>query len=112
MKNNLQKLNTKEKEQLWAMRVKDCRESSLTVVKWCGENDIKVSTFYTWQRKLFKKATQQQKFLEISVGEVKESLIATSKIIAIVTINGIKAEIYAGSSEDDIITLIRGLKSC
>ncbi len=112
MENNLKTVNQQGNEQLWSKRVMDCRASSLTVEKWCSENDIKVSTFYAWQRKLFQKATQHQKFTEISVAELKESPTTAPKIIATVTINGVKAEIFAGSSERDIKTLIRGLKLC
>ncbi len=113
MEKNLQALNQQEKEQLWAKRMVDCLESGLTVGKWCEEDDIKVPTFYNWQRKLSQKATQSQKFTEISVTETQEiSTTIAPKIIATMTINEIKAEIYAGSSANDIQNLVRGVKSC
>lgn len=111
MSKNLQKLNQEENEQLWAKRVLTCRESGLSVAEWCDENNIKPHTFYSWQRKLFKKA---QIFTEISVAEEEDfSLVSNlSKIIATVTINDLKVEIHAGSDPMDIENLIRGLKSC
>ncbi|MFI3250954.1 MAG: hypothetical protein R3Y07_08325 [Eubacteriales bacterium] len=114
MEITLQNLNMQEKEQLWAERIHECRGSSLTVDNWCAKHDIKPATYYYWQHKIFKKAKSETKFAEIMVTESQNptSLAVSSQIIAIITIQGIKAEIYAGSSADDIQNLMRGLKSC
>ena len=36
-----------------AKRVQKCRSSRLPVKIWCKEHGIKLSTFYTWQKKVF-----------------------------------------------------------
>lgn len=36
-----------------AERVQECRSSGLPVKMWCKEHGIKLSTFYTWQKKVF-----------------------------------------------------------
>ena len=38
------------KLQVWAERVQECRSSGLPVKIWCK---VKLSTFYTWQKKVF-----------------------------------------------------------
>ena len=37
----------------WSKQVEACRSSGLTVAQWCSENNVAVSTYYSWQRKLF-----------------------------------------------------------
>lgn len=39
--------------QEWAERIKEFRASKLTVKAWCLEHDVKLSTYYTWQKRVF-----------------------------------------------------------
>lgn len=45
--------------QEWAKRVKECRSSGLSVKEWCKENNVAMSTFYTWQKKVFNAVSNQ-----------------------------------------------------
>lgn len=114
MEITLQNLNQQEKEQLWAQQIQECRSSSLSVDDWCSQHDIKPGTYYYWQKKIFKKVSSEAKFTEISTVDRQESTKEAHPyhVIATVTINEMKVEIYAGSDQMDIENLIRGLKSC
>ena len=36
----------------------ECRNSGKTVAAWCGENGIKIKTYYHWQKQVWNKETQ------------------------------------------------------
>ena len=50
---SLQRVNRQQRLAEWGRRVEACRNSGLTVVQWCQENGIAVSTYFSWQRKVF-----------------------------------------------------------
>ncbi len=43
----------------WAERVRQCRESRLTVSEWCRQNSINPKTYYYHLRKIRKKICEQ-----------------------------------------------------
>ena len=47
----------------WSQRVSECRNSGLSVTRWCAEHDVKVKTYYNWQKKVFAAMIEQQKEL-------------------------------------------------
>ena len=57
---SLQKVNRQQRLAEWSRRVEACRSSGLTVVQWCQENGIAVSTYFSWQRKVFRALKEVQ----------------------------------------------------
>ncbi len=53
MDNSLKITNRNSMLQAWAQRVKECRNSGMHAKTWCAEYNIKLSTYYTWQKKVF-----------------------------------------------------------
>ena len=43
----------------WAKRVKECRRRGLSVKEWYKENNVDLSTFYTWQKRVFNAISTQ-----------------------------------------------------
>ena len=43
----------------WEQRIHACRTSSLTVARWCEENQICSKTYYRWERICLEEATQR-----------------------------------------------------
>lgn len=43
----------------WTERIRQCRESGLTVTEWCRENSINPKTYYYHLRKLRKEICEQ-----------------------------------------------------
>lgn len=58
---SLQRVNRQQRLAEWSRRVEACRNSGLTVVQWCQENGIAVSTYFSWQRKVFQALKEVQK---------------------------------------------------
>lgn len=41
-----------EKLLLWEQRIKDCRNSKLSVASWCAQHQISQATYYYWHKKV------------------------------------------------------------
>ena len=65
---SLQRVNRQQRLAEWSRRVEACRNSGLTVVQWCQENGIAVSTYFSWKRKVFQALKEVQKitFAEVT----------------------------------------------
>lgn len=87
----------------WAERIRQCRESGLTVSEWCRENIINLKTYYYHLRKLRKKICEQ---IPVPVMTVPE-ICPTVKI----QVGDIIAEIPEGISEQMMTSLIRAIRN-
>lgn len=52
---NLSELKHQAKVEEWKQRIMDCRSSGLTGKQWCAAYGGNPSTYYRWERELFKK---------------------------------------------------------
>lgn len=50
---SLQTLGQRQRLLEWSQKVADCRQSGLSVKRWCSENGTSVKTYYSWQKKVF-----------------------------------------------------------
>lgn len=108
MDNSLQIVNTNREMQEWADKIRACRSSSLSVRAWCRENNVPISSFYYWQKKIFNRVSgRESSFVEIPVSE-KSSYGAIARL----TVNGIAVELLSGISATEIAEIIAGLKQC
>lgn len=48
----IQELTQNEKYKFWYLKIKECKESNLSVQDFCERNNIKVSTYYRYQQKI------------------------------------------------------------
>ena len=79
MGTELQVYRTNQKLQLWAERVKACRESGMSVADWCAANNLSRYTYYDWQRKVFaaaKAESGQTQFVEVTDMAVNTEVVA------------------------------------
>lgn len=58
---SLQTLGQRQRLLEWSQKVADCRQSGLSVKRWCSENGTSVKTYYSWQKKVFELMVEQQK---------------------------------------------------
>ena len=66
MNNSLQIVNTNREMQEWADKIKACRSSNLSVRAWCRENNVPISSFYFWQKKIFNRVSgRESSFVEV-----------------------------------------------
>ena len=87
----------------WAERIRKCRESGLTVSKWCRENGINLKTYYYHLRKLRKEICEQIAVPVMTVPEESHSVK--------ISIGEVTAEIPEGISEQMMTTLIRAMRN-
>ena len=68
---SLQRANQEYRLVEWSRRVEACRNSGLSVGQWCQENEIAVSTYFSWQRKVLQalQEVQEATFAEVPVIE-------------------------------------------
>ena len=111
---------TKQKHLLeWSQRVADCRSSGLSVSRWCMEHDIKLKTYYTWQKKVFAAMIEQQKlqmmattgaetkFVELSPPELEAT--RDRELVASVHVGEASLDVYEGASPEIVTALCRVL---
>ncbi len=58
---------SEEKKLEWKNLIEQQRQSSLSVDKWCQQNQIRPSTFQYWKDKLFPKQLQKSSFNELNM---------------------------------------------
>ena len=98
MKQNLsiQTLSQRQRLLEWSKKVADCRQSGISVKRWCSENGTTPKTYSSWQKKVFEALVEQQQlqleadsttdaacFVELPPAQVMQT---TPKIVASVRI--------------------------
>lgn len=108
MERGLQKVNQHSRLVEWGRRVEACRNSGQRVSEWCEEHGIPVSTYYSWQRKVFQAVLSENEvcFTEIPVRSVKADIAAS------IQCGELQVDIHAGADSEMIQTIVRALKSC
>ena len=108
MERGLQKANQYNQLAEWAQRVEMCRKSGQKVSEWCTEQGIPLSTYYSWQRKVFQAVTTEAEvcFTEISARPAGRGTAAS------VESGELRIEIHAGADEETVRTIIQALKEC
>jgi hypothetical protein len=106
MKNSLRTLRQEQNLALWSKQVENCNNSGLSVAKWCRENNIPVSTYWSRQKKVWG-AYSNNKFVEVTVQpEVKTSAIAVT-----ISLNDFSAGIHSGADEETLTAVLRAIKN-
>ena len=108
MERGLQQANHYNQLAEWAQRVEACRRSGQKVSEWCTEQGIPVSTYYSWQRKVFQAVTTEA---EVCFAEIP-SRPAGRDTAASIESGGLRLEIHAGADVETIRAIIQALKEC
>ena len=108
MERVLQKANHYNQLAEWAQRVEACRKSGQKVREWCTEQGIPLSTYYSWQRKVYQAVTTEAEvcFTEISARPAGRGTAAS------IESGGLRIEIHAGADAETVRTIIQVLKEC
>ena len=88
---SLQRANQQHRLAEWSRRVEACRSSGLPVGQWCQENGIAVSTYFSWQRKVFQalQEVQEVTFAEVPIMEQYEH---SAHIIAAMEVSDVRIQ--------------------
>ena len=111
MNSGLQVYNEQQKLAEWAEKVKLCRSSGLNVRQWCQENNITVSNYYKWQRKIYAlaKTEQEPQFAEVTPVMTDHG---TAPVAITVHVAGVSADIHNGADPATVEAVFRILKLC
>ena len=108
MERGLQRVNHQGHLAEWSRRVEACRSSGQRVSEWCREHGIPISTYYSWQRKVFQAAVSEN---EVCFAEVPVR-VAAAETAACIQCGELRVDIHAGADTETIRAIIQALKSC
>ena len=108
---SLQRANQQHRLVEWSRRVEACRNSGLSVGQWCQENGIAVSTYFSWQRKVFQalQEVQEVTFAEVPIMEHSQPC---AHIIAAMEVSDVRIQVYAGADKATLQAILQAAKSC
>lgn len=113
MEQTLQVLSRQERLADWSEKIMTCRNSGMSVRRWCQENGVAEKTYYYWQRRLFETLSHQQEGAAPAFAEVTPAQPVHSGNVAVtVRIAGVEADIHSGADAATIEAVLRILKSC
>ena len=97
---SVQRGNQQQRLEEWVRRVEACRNSGLTVGQWCEENGIAVSTYFSWQRKVFQAAKEVRQAI-FAEAPVLENFHPIGHVVASVEVSGVRMQIYGAQTRKD-----------
>ena len=108
---SLQRVNQQHRLAEWSRRVEACRSSGLPVGQWCQENGIAVSTYFSWQRKVFQalKEVREVTFAEVPVMEYSQP---SGHIVAAMEVSDVRIQVYEGADGSTLQAILQAAKSC
>ena len=111
MGRELQTVNQNNRLMEWSKRVEDCRGSGLTVAEWCSEHGIPTSTYFAWQRKVFKAVASRQEacFAEVPVVQPTQPM-GTAE--AAIQHGDVRVDIYAGADAATLQAILQAVRAC
>ena len=108
---SLQRANQQHRLVEWNRRVDACRNSGLSVGQWCRENGVTVSTYFSWQRKVFQalKEVQEVTFAEVPIMEHSQ---LSGHIVAAMEVSDVRIQVYEGADKATLQAILQAAKSC
>ena len=108
---SLQRGNQQQRLVEWSRRVEACRNSGLPGGQWCRENGIAVSTYFSWQKKVFHalKEVQEVTFAEVPIMEHSQ---LSGHIVAAMEVSGVRIQVYEGADGATLHAILQAAKSC
>ena len=107
----VQELTENEKYKFWYFKIKECKESGLSVKDFCDKNNIKPSTYYNYQQKirniLCDQINENSYKNEVSFVSVEKQPHNNEKIIIIK--GSIKIELDSDTPYQSIEPLLKSL---
>lgn len=119
---SIQSLGKRQRLLEWSQRVAECRQSGMSVTRWCQEHSITPKTYYTWQKRVFAFMVEQQKqqltdeeqepcFAELPAPQTYAQE-ADNKLIAHIQVGSASINLYTGVDPEIALALCQALKSC
>ena len=116
---SIQSLEQRQRLLEWSQRVADCRQSGMSVKRWCEENGVALKTYYSWQKKVFSFMVEQQK-LQLEAEEQRGCFVELpapqpvqkkpGDLVASVQIGQASVNLYSGAEPKLAQALLMALK--
>lgn len=74
----------------WSWCVETCRNSGLSVGQWCQKNGIAVSTYFSWQKKVFQALREVREITFTEIPVMKEKPQFSGHVVATMEISGVR----------------------
>ena len=107
---DVQKISQNVRLQEWMARIKESKESGLSINEWCRQNNIQTGSYYYWLNKIRNLACEcAQESNEMSLVKVAiesqlpapvENKIESSDTVAVLVKNGVRIELTNSISKD------------
>ena len=99
----------------------DCRQSGMSIKRWCEKNGVTTKTYYNWQKKVFSFMVEQQK-LQLDTEEQESCFVelppsqqvqqVAGDIVANIQMGQASVNIYSGADSKMVQALLQALKPC
>ena len=111
MGQELQTVNHNNRLLEWTKREEECRNSGQTVVEWSREQWIPTSTYFVWQRKVFKAVASRQEvcFAEVPVIQPAQP---SDTAVAAVQCGDICVKVYACADTATLHAIFQAVSLC
>ena len=118
---SIQTLGQRQRLLEWSQRVAECRQSGMSVKRWCDENGVSTKTYYNWQKKVFKAMVEHQEHQLGDEGEAgcfvelpapRQIQRTPGDLAASIQIGQASVNIYSGADPELAQALILALKTC
>ena len=101
-----------ENLELWQERIRECRNSGMTVTDWCAKEGLSDKTYYYWLRKLKRLQEAEAQPQQCTFYEIHQSSRGKVEISATLHYGGIHVDVYTGADEETLLRLCRVLRRC
>lgn len=102
----------------WAKTIHECRNSGLTIRKWCAEHNIREGAYYYWLKKVRTVAcdslpavgSNSNQIVEVKIPEKPETNVGDTSSAIILHFGSATMELHNGASETLIENILRALQ--
>ena len=107
----------------WTQRISDCRSSGNTVTDWCAENNIKISSYFYWLKKIRQAACEALPAINAENNQIVPLRVAHSTATSgsadqkislpeiVIKIGTVNMEIHNNASQGLIENTLRALQN-
>lgn len=107
---SLLRANQQHRLMEWSRRVETYRSSELSAGQWCWENGIAVSTYFSWQWKVFQALYEVREitFAEVPIMERPQP---SRHIAAAKELSGVRVQVYEGGDKATLRAILQTVKA-
>jgi hypothetical protein len=91
----------------WKLKLENQGKSGLTQVAWCNANNIGLSKFRYWKRKIDRSEPEEVRFLEL-----RNENSGRESAAIFLEVSGVRINVFPSAKTDLLVSVIKAAKSC